>query len=145
MSITLNPLIFGLATSAIPRVAAVWRASRRGEPRRRRAPDARSRANWAASKSEPPPLGLQPDQLMKKFPVFADSTAAQRAELLTLFKPRSAAPGERVIRAGDIGTEMFFISSGAVEVSIGGRRIPLGPGDFFGEMALITGGAQPPM
>ena len=140
LSITLNPLVFRLATSAIPRVAAVG-ALKSGEPRR----VARLTAlegELGRVEVEPPPLGLQPDQLMKKFPVFADLTAAQRAELLTLFKPRSAAPGERVIRAGDIGTEMFFISSGAVEVSIGGKRIPLGPGDLFGEMALITGGVR---
>jgi CPA2 family monovalent cation:H+ antiporter-2 len=76
---------------------------------------------------------------MSKFPVFADLSAEQRAELLTLFKPRSAAPGERVIRAGDVGNEMFFISSGAVEVNVREKKIHLGPGDFFGEMALLTG------
>ncbi len=140
LSITLNPLIFRVATSAVPRVAALGPFAS-GEPRR----VARLTAlegELGRLEVEPPPLGLQPDQLMKKFPVFADLTAAQRAELLTLFKPRSAAPGERVIRAGDVGAEMFFISSGAVEVSIGGKRIPLGPGDLFGEMALITGGVR---
>jgi CPA2 family monovalent cation:H+ antiporter-2 len=44
-----------------------------------------------------------------------------------------------VIRAGEVGAEMFFISSGAVEVAIGGKKIHLGPGEFFGEMALLTG------
>jgi CPA2 family monovalent cation:H+ antiporter-2 len=140
LSITLNPLIFRLATASAPRVAA-FGAFASGEARR----VARLTAlegELSRREVEPPQLGLQPDQLMKKFPVFADLTAAQRAELLTLFKPRSAAPGERVIRAGDVGTEMFFISSGAVEVSIGGKRILLGPGDLFGEMALITGGVR---
>jgi CPA2 family monovalent cation:H+ antiporter-2 len=140
LSITLNPLVFKFATAAVPRVAS-FGAFASGEIRR----IARLTAlegELSRREVEPPQLGLQPDQLMKKFPVFADLTAAQRAELLTLFKPRSAAPGERVIRAGDIGTEMFFISSGAVEVSIGGKRIPLGPGDLFGEMALITGGVR---
>ena len=140
LSITLNPLIFKFATAAVPRVAA-FGALATGEVRR----VARLTAlegELSRREVEPPQLGLQPDQLMKKFPVFADLTAAQRAELLTLVKPRSAAPGERVIRAGDVGTEMFFISSGAVEVSIGGKRIPLGPGDLFGEMALITGGVR---
>jgi predicted Kef-type K+ transport protein len=32
---------------------------------------------------------------------------------------------------------VYFISSGKVEVSVAGKRIKLGPGDFFGEMALI--------
>jgi monovalent cation:H+ antiporter-2, CPA2 family len=140
LSITLNPLIFKFAISAVPRVSAVG-AFASGEVRRV-ARLAALEGEMSRREVEAPQLGLQPDQLMKKFPVFADLTAAQRAELLTLFKPRSAAPGERVIRAGDIGAEMFFISSGAVEVSIGGKRIPLGPGDLFGEMALITGGVR---
>jgi CPA2 family monovalent cation:H+ antiporter-2 len=37
---------------------------------------------------------------------------------------------------------MFFISSGAVEVSIGQRKILLGPGELFGEMALLSGGVR---
>jgi CPA2 family monovalent cation:H+ antiporter-2 len=78
----------------------------------------------------------------KKFPVLSALDAAQRAELLTLFKPRSAAPGDRVIRAGEVGSEMVFISTGAVEVAIGQRRIHLGPGGLFGEMALLSSGLR---
>jgi CPA2 family monovalent cation:H+ antiporter-2 len=140
LSITVNPLVFRLATSSVSRVAALG-VFAAGEPTR----VARLTAlegELSRREVEAPQLGLQPDQMMKKFPVFADLEPSQRAELLTLFKPRSAAPGERVIRAGDIGTEMFFISSGAVEVSIGDTRIPLGPGDLFGEMALLTGGLR---
>ena len=37
---------------------------------------------------------------------------------------------------------MYFISSGAVEVKVNGRSIPLAPGDFFGEMALLSGGRR---
>jgi CPA2 family monovalent cation:H+ antiporter-2 len=140
LSITLNPLLFGLARSSAGRLATVG-AFAAGETRRI--------ARLTALEGEltqrevaVPQLGLQPDQLMKKFPVFADLDAGQQAELLALFKPRSAAPGERVIRAGDAGTEMFFISSGAVEVSIGGKAIQLGPGDLFGEMALVIGGVR---
>ena len=33
---------------------------------------------------------------------------------------------------------MFFISSGGVEVSVGGRKIRLGAGDLFGEMGLLS-------
>ena len=76
---------------------------------------------------------------MSRWKVFADLDLAMRAELLTLFKPRSAVPGERLIRAGDEAHEVFFISAGHVEVSVRGRKITLGPGDFFGEMALLSG------
>jgi CPA1 family monovalent cation:H+ antiporter len=34
---------------------------------------------------------------------------------------------------------MYFISSGAVEVDVGGQKIQLGRGDFFGELALLGG------
>jgi monovalent cation:H+ antiporter-2, CPA2 family len=141
LSITLNPFAFALVRPVTDWITAFLGTLARGEPERRarlatldhQLAELRRRSEPAAN------LGLQPGQLMSKFPVFGDLDADQRAELLSLFKPRSAAPGERVIRAGDVGTEMFFISSGAVEVAIGGKKIHLGPGDFFGEMALLTG------
>src|SRR3546814_6405627 len=58
---------------------------------------------------------------------FSDLAPELRAEVLTLFKPRSAVPGERLIRAGDVAREVFFISSGAVEVSVGDQKIRLEP------------------
>lgn len=144
LSITLNPVAFAAVKPLTNWINAVLGLIARGEPARRarlarldrKLSELRRHAEPAAN------LGLQPTQLMSKFPVFGDLTADQRAELLTLFKPHSAAPGERVIRAGDVGNEMFFISSGAVEVSIGDKKIQLGPGDFFGEMALLTGGRR---
>ena len=48
-------------------------------------------------------------------------------------------PGERIIRQGDAPDEMFFISLGAVEVALADRGIILGPGDFFGEMGVLSG------
>jgi len=143
-SITLNPLIFYCVRPLTKWINSALGLIARGEPARRerlvaldqKLQEVRRQTQAAAN------LGLQPAQLMSKFPVFGDLSSDQRAELLTLFKPRSAAPGDRVIRAGDVGTEMFFISSGAVEVSIADKKIHLGPGDFFGEMALLTGGRR---
>jgi CPA2 family monovalent cation:H+ antiporter-2 len=81
---------------------------------------------------------IQPDELVSRWPVFADLDLVKRAELLALFKPRSAVPGERLIHKGDAANEVFFISAGTVEVSVGGRKIRLGPGDLFGEMGLLS-------
>jgi monovalent cation:H+ antiporter-2, CPA2 family len=144
LSITLNPLIFYFVRPLTKWINTALGLIARGEPARharlasldQKLQEVRRQTQATAN------LGLQPAQLMNKFPVFGDLTPEQRAELLTLFKPRSAAPGERVIRAGEVGTEMFFISSGAVEVSIGDKKIYLEPGDFFGEMALLTGGLR---
>ena len=49
-------------------------------------------------------------------------------------------PDEVVIREGDIGHELFLISEGEVKVDRGGSEVArLGAGDFFGELALLSG------
>ena len=82
---------------------------------------------------------LEIEQLIETFPMFAELDDSAHEELLLLFRPRSASPGDRVIRTGDRGDSMFFIASGAVEVQLEDDEIPLGAGAFFGEMALLTG------
>jgi putative ABC transport system ATP-binding protein len=48
--------------------------------------------------------------------------------------------GETVIREGEPGEEFFLISDGEVEVIRAEHEVAhLGPGDFFGEVALISG------
>lgn len=55
---------------------------------------------------------------------------------------REVVAGERIVRQGDEGVEMFVIQSGRVEISRGtgsARRViaTLGPTEFFGEMSLL--------
>lgn len=48
------------------------------------------------------------------------------------------AAGRRLIKEGTPGRESFLIVRGCVSVYVGGQRVAqLGPGDFFGEMALL--------
>jgi CPA1 family monovalent cation:H+ antiporter len=56
-----------------------------------------------------------------------------------LLRPRLAIPHERIIRKGERGDAVFFVSSGAVEVVLPVHRVRLGSGEFFGEMALLSG------
>ena len=84
-------------------------------------------------------LGLETRQLISKVPIFAKLTTVQLDTVARLLRPRFAVPGERLIRDGDHADAMYFISSGSVEVEVVGQKIQLNPGDFFGEMGLVTG------
>ena len=64
---------------------------------------------------------------------------AARSGFRSCSGPDSPSPREVIVRNGDRGDACYFIASGAAEVVFPGRRIPLGTGDLFGEMALLTG------
>jgi CRP/FNR family transcriptional regulator, cyclic AMP receptor protein len=48
------------------------------------------------------------------------------------------ADGKVLVREGELGHEFFVVESGTAEVTLDGRKIrDIGPGEFFGEMALL--------
>ncbi|MGH6887556.1 MAG: cyclic nucleotide-binding domain-containing protein, partial [Geminicoccales bacterium] len=83
-------------------------------------------------------LGLEVRELVRQFPLFKALGHADLEKISRLLRPRFAVPGERLIRRGERGNEMYFISSGAVEVSVGKNKVRLGRGDFVGELALLN-------
>ncbi|HYC01777.1 MAG TPA: cyclic nucleotide-binding domain-containing protein, partial [Azospirillaceae bacterium] len=98
------------------------------------------RRRWA--ELERPPqldLGLSTRDLLGRVSLFQGLPADRLAQLARLAKPRLAVPGELLVRRGERGDAMYFISSGAVAVRVPGLEQPirLGTGDFFGEMALV--------
>ncbi|UEM22424.1 cation:proton antiporter [Skermanella mucosa] len=88
-----------------------------------------------------PKLDLRLDKvaLIAQVPLFNGLEPKDMARLAKILRSRLALPDQTFIRAGDRGNAMYFISSGAVEVVLPDRRIRLGRGDFFGEMALLDG------
>jgi monovalent cation:H+ antiporter, CPA1 family len=84
-------------------------------------------------------IGLDARQLIARLDILAGLDEHQLAALGKLLRPRLAIPDDRIIREGDRGDAVFFIASGAVEVLLPERRVRLGSGEFFGEMALLTG------
>ncbi|CAE7593740.1 apnhaP [Symbiodinium microadriaticum] len=82
-------------------------------------------------------LGLEPDKLVAKVPLFDGLSPSQIQAIAALLQPRLAIPGEVICKTGETGKDMYFISSGAVEVLIGDHTIQLGSGDFFGEIAIL--------
>lgn len=82
-------------------------------------------------------LGLETRALIAQVPMFAALNPQQLDAVARLLVARFAVPGEVLIREGDRGDAMYFISSGRVEVRVGERAFMLSRGDFFGEMALL--------
>jgi CRP/FNR family transcriptional regulator, cyclic AMP receptor protein len=76
-------------------------------------------------------------------PIFA---GCSRKELLTIAKVVRTIehdPGDAIAEEGQPGAGLFVIEEGEADVTIGGRTINhLGPGDFFGELALLDGGPR---
>jgi len=67
----------------------------------------------------------------------------QAEQIARLLKVRPFAKGETVIMEGSGAAAFFLIDSGQAEVSIKGVHLTtLGPGDCFGEVALIDGGPR---
>ncbi|HEV2100148.1 MAG TPA: cation:proton antiporter [Stellaceae bacterium] len=83
-------------------------------------------------------LGLKRSDLISRVPMFAVLDERVRQSVARLLRPRLAVPDEAIVRRGERGDAMYFISSGAVEVRITPQPVQLGSGDFFGEMALLV-------
>lgn len=77
--------------------------------------------------------------LVAKVPFFHDVGAAVIADVTRLLRPRDYPAGAVIMRRGERGDCMFFVVSGEVEVRLTPEPIFLGPGTFFGELALLTG------
>jgi CPA2 family monovalent cation:H+ antiporter-2 len=143
LSITLNRFVFSGADLFMAMVEARPRWRRyfeelRMEPFRRLQDDLAATRRQLEEKAAAHKT-FSPQELVERFPLFSGLTPEQREVLILHFHRRSTVPGERIIRAGDEADAVYFISSGEVEVAVSGRRIKLKAGDFFGEMALITG------
>ena len=80
---------------------------------------------------------------LRPLPLFAGLSDAQRERVAAWMEERTANEGERVVPEGASGYEFYVIESGTVEVTREGALIrTLGPGDFFGEMALVGSSAR---
>jgi putative ABC transport system ATP-binding protein len=79
-------------------------------------------------------------EFLRPIDLFKALTPQQLSDVAEHVKKRHFASGETVIREGEPGEEFFVISDGEVEVIRADHEVArLGPGDFFGEVALISG------
>ena len=78
-------------------------------------------------------------ELLRRIPLFAECTKAELIEVALSADEREAPTGHRLTEEGRRGREFFVLVEGTVAVRRGGRLLAeLGPGDWFGEIAILT-------
>ena len=81
-------------------------------------------------------------QLVSAVPLFRQLGSAELVGIVRALRPWHAPAGAIICKKGETGDQMFFIVEGRVSVDAAGTSVELGPGAFFGEMALISGGPR---
>jgi CRP-like cAMP-binding protein len=82
-------------------------------------------------------------ELLQSIPLFADLEPRELKRLSDSFKERTFQAGDSVATEGEGGAGFFVIESGEAVVSIhGDERGRLGPGDYFGDIAMIDEGER---
>ncbi len=77
--------------------------------------------------------------LIRSVPLFGHCTRGELAEVSKIADEIDVREGKELIREGDRGREFFVLLEGNAVVRRGGRKVnTLGPGDFFGEIALVS-------
>jgi Cyclic nucleotide-binding domain len=82
---------------------------------------------------------------LRESQLFADLSEAEATVLATFLERVESEAGETIVRQGDPSDAAYFIESGRVEVRATGPAgnslvvAELGPGDYFGEIGILTG------
>jgi len=76
--------------------------------------------------------------LLRSCPLFGGVSDAAIERILSCSAERVALQGEVLALPNDPGSGMFVIEEGTVAVELRSGTIELGPGDFFGELALLV-------
>jgi CRP/FNR family cyclic AMP-dependent transcriptional regulator len=84
-----------------------------------------------------------PVELVRGVPLFADLDRRELQGLANTMKERTFRSGQTIASEGQTGIGFFVIAEGTANVTQGGEaRATLGPGDYFGEIALIDDGLR---
>jgi MFS family permease len=83
-------------------------------------------------------IAEEPLELLRRIEIFAELEEPVLERLAKGATAVSTAAGQVVVAIGEVGNHFYFIATGkaAVELEDGATR-ELGPGDFFGEIALL--------
>jgi CRP-like cAMP-binding protein len=83
------------------------------------------------------------EETLAKVPLFSGVKPKDLKRLEKRMQERSFNEGDEITKEGESGIGFFVIEDGNATVSIGGKILrTLGPGEFFGEVALIDSGPR---
>jgi CRP/FNR family transcriptional regulator, cyclic AMP receptor protein len=81
--------------------------------------------------------------LLKRVPIFSDLDDKELGRIASSMKQRTFQAGDQVTTEGQGGVGFFVIEDGEAVVTVAGdERRRLGPGDYFGEVALLNQSAR---
>lgn len=81
--------------------------------------------------------------LLAGVPLFADLSAKELRHLAAIAKLNHYAAGDLLIEEDTPGARFFVVQSGTARVVRNGRTVArCGPGDYFGELAVLDGGPR---
>ncbi len=87
-------------------------------------------------------IGRDGAERLERIPLFAELSIGQRRMLARVIDELSATAGETLMQEGEPGYEVLILEEGTADVLQDGSRInQMGPGDFFGELAVLELGA----
>jgi CRP-like cAMP-binding protein len=79
-------------------------------------------------------------QVLKNVPLFAELDDRELEQIAATMRERRFSAGDTVTQEGAGGAGFFVVEQGEADVSVDGQpRGSIHPGDYFGEIALLTG------
>ena len=78
--------------------------------------------------------------MLKKVPLFAGLDGRELEQIAGTMRERRVSAGDVVLEQGAGGAGFFVVAEGEADVTVDGNPVrTIGPGDYFGEIALLTG------
>jgi CRP-like cAMP-binding protein len=78
--------------------------------------------------------------MLKKVPLFAGLDRRELEQIAATMRERRVSAGDIVLEQGAGGAGFFVVAEGEADVTVDGNPVgTIGPGDYFGEIALLTG------
>jgi CRP/FNR family cyclic AMP-dependent transcriptional regulator len=82
-------------------------------------------------------------EMLRQVPLFSDLDNRELEQVAQSMKRRQFSAGQEIAREGETGVGFFVIEDGNAKVTVHGEeKRRLGPGDYFGEIALIAQSAR---